>query len=45
MDQVPLFVGIAAAALFVFWVVKKLVKLAIWAAIIGVVAWLWYFKF
>jgi len=44
MEKLPLVIGIAAAVLVVFWLVKKLMKLAIWAALLGVAAWIWYFK-
>lgn len=44
MEQLPLFLGIAAAAFVVFWIVKKLFKLALYAGIAGVIAWLWYFN-
>ncbi len=44
MEQLPLFIGIAAAAFVLFWIVKKLFKLALYADIVGVVAWFWYFQ-
>ncbi|NIA24395.1 MAG: hypothetical protein GWP04_02365 [Gammaproteobacteria bacterium] len=44
MQNVPLIIGIAAAVLVGFWLLKKLVKLAFWAAVICAAAWLWYFK-
>jgi hypothetical protein len=44
MESLPLVIGVVAAGLFVFWIVKKLLKLALWAAIIGAAAWFWYFK-
>ncbi|MDH3517638.1 MAG: hypothetical protein OEM66_01780 [Acidimicrobiia bacterium] len=44
MEQIPLFAGLAAAFLVVFWIVKKLFKLAIYAGIAGVIAWFWYFN-
>ena len=44
MENLPLVLGIGAAVLVVYWVVKKLMKLAFVAAIAGVVAWFWYFN-
>ncbi len=44
MQNVPLIIGIAAAVLFGFWLLKKLLKLALFAALIGAAAWLWYFQ-
>lgn len=44
MEQLPLFVGIAAALLVGWWLIKKLFKLALYAGIIGVIAWVWYFQ-
>jgi len=44
MEQVPLFVGIAAAILVGWWLFKKLFKFALFAGIIGVIAWFWYFQ-
>lgn len=43
MESLPLIIGIAAVALVVFWVVKKLFKLALYAAVIGAIAWVWFF--
>jgi len=42
-DQIPLFIAVAAVALAIFWLVKKLLKLAILAALAGLLAWVWYF--
>lgn len=44
MENLPLVLGLGAAALVVFWIVKKLFKLALYAGIAGVLAWLWYFN-
>lgn len=44
MENVPLVAGLAAAGLVVFWIVKKLFKLALYAGIAGVIAWFWYFN-
>ncbi len=44
MEQIALIGGVAAVALVIFWVVKKLFKLALYAGIAGVLAWLWYFN-
>jgi hypothetical protein len=41
---VSLVVGIVAAVLVGFWLLKKLVKLALWAGVIGAAAWIWYFR-
>lgn len=43
MESLPLIIGIVAAVLVVFWIVRKLFKLAIYAALIGVAAWAWFF--
>lgn len=43
MESLPLIIGIAAVALVGFWIVKKLFKLAIYAAVIGAIAWVWFF--
>jgi Ni/Fe-hydrogenase subunit HybB-like protein len=44
MESLPLFIGIAAGVLVVFWMVKKVFKFAFLAAIAGVAAWFWYFQ-
>lgn len=44
MENLSLYIGIAAAALVAFWIFKKLFKLAIYAGIIGVAAWFFYFQ-
>lgn len=44
MEQLPLFVGIAAALLLGWWLLKKLFKLALLAGTIGAIAWFWYFQ-
>jgi len=44
METLPLVIGIAAAVLVVFWLIRKLVRLAFWAALLGAAAWIWYFK-
>lgn len=44
MENLSLYIGIAAAALVGWWIFKKLFKLAIYAGIIGVVAWFFYFQ-
>ena len=43
MESLPLIIGIAAVALVGFWIVKKLFKLALYAAVIGAIAWVWFF--
>ncbi|MDH3305960.1 MAG: hypothetical protein OEO77_00365 [Acidimicrobiia bacterium] len=42
MEWLPLLIGLAATALVVFWIVKKIFKLALFAGIVGVAAWFWY---
>ncbi len=44
MELIPLLAGVAAVLLVVFWIVKKLFKLALYAGIAGVIAWFWYFN-
>ena len=44
MENLSLYIGIAAAALVGFCIFKKLFTLAIYAAIIGVAAWFFYFQ-
>jgi hypothetical protein len=44
MENLPLVIGIAAVVLVGFWLIKKFVKMAFWAALIGAAAWIWYFK-
>lgn len=44
MENLSLYIGIAAAALVGWWIFKKLFKLALYAGIIGVVAWFFYFQ-
>lgn len=44
MENLTLYVGIGAAALVGWWLFKKLFKLALYAGIIGVIAWVWYFQ-
>ncbi len=42
MEPVTLIVGIVATILVVYWMTKKVFKLAIYAGIAAVVAWFWY---
>ncbi len=44
MENVSLYIGIAAAVLVGWWIFKKLFKLALYAGIIGVIAWYLYFQ-
>jgi hypothetical protein len=44
MENLSLYIGIAAAALVAWWIFKKLFKLAFYAGIIGVAAWFFYFQ-
>jgi len=43
MESLPLIIGIGAVILVGFWIVKKLFKLAMYAAVIGAIAWVWFF--
>lgn len=43
METLPLLIGIGAVVLVGFWLVKKLFKLALYAAVIGALAWVWFF--
>lgn len=44
MENIPLGIGIVAAVALVWWLAKKLFKLALFAAVVGAVAWYWYFN-
>ena len=44
MEQLPLSVGIAAALLLGWWLLRRLFKLALSAGAIGAIAWFWYFQ-
>jgi len=44
MENLTLYLGIAATALVAYWMVKKVFKLALYAAIAGGVLWFWYFQ-
>ncbi|MDE0171217.1 MAG: hypothetical protein OXS29_17190 [bacterium] len=41
--EVVLVVAVGASAMVVWWLARKLVKLALYAAIVGGAAWVWYF--
>lgn len=43
MESLPLVFGIGAVILVGFWIMKKLFKLAMYAAVIGAIAWVWFF--
>ena len=43
-ENSSLLIALAATALVVWWIVKKVFKLAIYAAIAGAIAWFWYFN-
>ena len=43
--DVALVVGVAAAVMVGWWLIRKLTKLALCAAVVGGAAWLWYFGF
>lgn len=43
MEQwLPLILGVGATGLVVYWFVKKVFKLAIYAAIVAAAAWFWF---
>lgn len=42
MDSLPLVLGVVATGLVIYWMVKKLFKLAIYAGIAAVAAWFWF---
>jgi hypothetical protein len=44
MDKISLYSGIAATGLVGYWMVKKVFKLALYAAIAGAALWFWYFQ-
>ena len=41
--EVVLAVAIGATLLLAWWLLRKLVRLALYAGIVGAAAWLWYF--
>ena len=41
--EVVLVVAVGASAMVVWWLARKLMKLALYAAIVGGIAWVWYF--
>jgi UDP-N-acetylmuramyl pentapeptide phosphotransferase/UDP-N-acetylglucosamine-1-phosphate transferase len=43
-ENSTLIIALGASALVVWWIVKKLFKLALYAAIAGAIAWFWYFN-
>jgi hypothetical protein len=43
-ENSSLVIALGATALVVWWVVKKVFKLALYAGIAGVAAWFWYFN-
>ena len=43
--DVALMVGVAATVMVGWWLIRKLTKLALYAAVVGGGAWLWYFGF
>ena len=40
-----LLVAVAATAMVGWWLVRKLLRSALYAAVVGMVAWWWYFGF
>lgn len=43
--NVVLMVAVAATVMVGWWLIRKLMRLALYAAVVGVAAWLWYFGF
>lgn len=43
--DVTLMVAVAATVMVGWWLIRKLTKLALYAAVVGGAAWLWYFGF
>ena len=43
--DVALMVGVAATVMVGWWLIRKFTKLALYAAVVGGAAWLWYFGF
>ena len=41
--EVVLVVAVGASAMVIWWLARKLLKLALYAGIVGGVAWVWYF--
>lgn len=41
--EVVLLVAVAASAMVVWWLARKLLKLALYAGVVGGIAWVWYF--
>ena len=44
LENTTLIVALGASALVGWWMFKKVFKLALYAGIIGVAAWFWYFN-
>ena len=44
LENTTLVIAVAATALVGWWVFKKVFRLALYAAVIGVGAWFWYFN-
>lgn len=44
LENTTLFIALGATVLVGWWIFKKIFKLALYAGIIGVVAWVWYFN-
>lgn len=44
LENTTLLTAIAATVLVGWWMFKKLFKLAIYAGVVGVAAWYWYFN-
>ncbi len=44
-SDVVLMVAVAATVMVGWWLIRKLLRLALYAAVIGAAAWFWYFGF
>ncbi len=44
LENTTLIIALGATALVGWWIFKKIFKLALYAGIIGVVFWVWYFN-
>ena len=44
LENTTLIVALGATALVGWWIFKKIFKLALYAGIVGLAAWFWYFN-
>lgn len=42
MESLPLILGVGATGLVIYWMVKKVFKLALYAGVVAVAAWAWF---